>query len=309
MTTDWLYPLSSKADYYFELSDGNTANTGPACFEQMIRLGGYDANWHASKGWKQIERNDRMWVYYGTADGDMGVVGCAVIKSVEKPEVPNGRAILHLRWEFATTKRLIKSPFPASRVREYIGHPQGPVWRIDPKLAAQIRQHVGGKVLLGKESVAAPTYATGVTSTLSYTPPKKVTAFLRHDSLIRPFMGRLMSSGWTPMAFDVGSKKVDLAMSRRGRILLLEAKTVNGSTSGAVRSAFAQLAEYSWLHSDRNGIPTSTITQWGLFERRPSEDEIRFLEAQGVMVTWALPSARRLVHGIATARRAPSFGL
>jgi hypothetical protein len=98
-------------------------------------------------------------------------------------------------------------------------------------------------------------------------------------------MVRLGSAGWSPVAFDVGSMKVDLAMAHNGETLVVEAKTITGSGSGAVRAAFAQLAEYSWKYRDLNELTTSAIRSWAFFEFDPTLDEIRFLETGRVNST------------------------
>ena len=111
------------------------------------------------------------------------------------------------------------------------------------------------------------------------------------------------------MPFDVGSMKVDLAMGRKGRIVLVEAKTFNASSSEAVRAAFAQLAEYSWRYCDLNRSSSKSIRRWALLETEPTQDEVRFLEDHGVLVSWASKSTRRIIHGPMTAASAGSIGL
>ena len=122
-------------------------------------------------------------------------------------------------------------------------------------------------------------------------------------------MNRLESSGWSAVKFDVGSKKVDLAMGRGGKIILVEAKTFNESSSQAVRGAYAQLAEYAWKYCEINGASPKSILRWALFESQPTVDEIRFLEAHDVLVSWALKAKRRLIHGPGTNSKAVAVGL
>lgn len=63
MPSDWLYPLSSKSNYWFETAQGRTVDTGPASFEEMILNGSVDDEWGAAKCWRQMVPGDRMWVY------------------------------------------------------------------------------------------------------------------------------------------------------------------------------------------------------------------------------------------------------
>lgn len=306
MVADWLYPLSSQADYFFTLVSGRTRDTSPASFEQMIQLGGNDDVWGAHKNWRRMKADDRMWVYYGTADGDLGIVGLATVESVKPPGKHGHRADVLLRWDKPATHRLLSNPFPAQKVRKYVPWPAGAAYAVPAPLGKLLMRHA--------THPAAPQlpvngkYGSAVPSSVSYTPPTSVTVRLRHDALLRPFERRLISAGWKPEPFNIGAKRADLVMRRGSKLLLVEAKTIGSSTNEAVRAAFAQLAEYAWLY--QKGHPKGPVAaQWALFESRPTEDEVRFLEDHGVQVTWASRSSRRLVHSAGTAAKASVAGI
>jgi len=250
-----------------------------------------------------------MWVYYGTADGDLGIVGLASIIGVTPSDPPDGHAVIKLAWNKPVTLRLLANPFPALAVRKHIPRPQGPAWRIGPALSQALLNH--SKKGTSSSAAAKPTvaYGAGFSSNIPYTPPKAFTVHRRHDALLRPMMNRLESSGWRAVKFDVGSKKVDLAMGRGGKIILVEAKTFNESSSQAVRGAYAQLAEYAWKYCEINQASAKSILRWALFESPPTVDEIRFLEAHDVLVSWALKAKRRLIHGPGTNSKAIAVGL
>jgi len=301
MASDWLYPLSSSSGYTFLLQSGKSStDTGPASFEQMIIEGAVDDDWVAYKNWKNLEKKDRVWVYYGHSDGDIGVVGLGQVKSVKKPSKQGHRAIVKIIWDAAKTKKLLKHPFPAKSVRKHIPKPQGALWRIEPALARQLANHSGNRSNPSPTSSRTP-YANGKTSTITYTRPKTVKVHRRHDALLRPLIIRLQSNGWEEVKVNVQSKRVDLAMELGKQMLIVEAKTVNSSTSQEVRAAFAQLKEYAWrLHQGRNQSHQKVIL-WALLEKEPTPDEIRFLEDHSVLISWATHQLKRIVHSQKTA--------
>ena len=80
--SDWLYPLSSKSDYYFVDEEGNRiwcedgggnrfSDTGFDCFKEEIRSGSTDVEWILSTNYRNVRKGDRVWIYYGTADSDI----------------------------------------------------------------------------------------------------------------------------------------------------------------------------------------------------------------------------------------------
>ena len=307
MTRDWLYPLSSSSGYYFELRNGKTLDTGPASFEEMIIGGRADDQWGAYRNWKQAQEDDRVWVYYGHSDGDIGVVGLGLIKSVAKPSGPRGRAIVNITWDAKTTKKLLRHPFPAKKVRKYIPKPQAALWEIGSSLARQLNRHARtrpSRRMTTSESEAKDSYATGKTSTISYKrPTTRITIHRRHDALLRPLKARLQSIGGREAKVNVQPKRVDLAMKLGQISLIVEAKTVSADTAQEVRAALAQLLEYRWRIQRRKSSSKSEVVLWALFEKRPLEDEIEFLEDQSILVSWAASSKQRICHGPQTASK------
>jgi hypothetical protein len=298
---DWLYPLSSTSGYYFELRNGKTLDTGPASFEEMIIGGRADDQWGAYRNWKQAQKDDRVWVYYGHRDGDIGVVGLGRIESVEQPSEPRGRATVTITWDAKTTKKLLRHPFPAKRVRKYIPKPQAALWEIGSSLAQQLNRHArtrSSKSVTASDSNSKASYANGKTSTISYKrPTKRITIHRRHDALLRPLRARLQSIGGRESKVNVQSKRVDLAMKLGRTTLIVEAKTVRADTAPEVRAALAQLLEYRWRMQRHKSSSKSDVVLWALFERPPSEDEIGFLEDQSILVSWAASSQQRICHG------------
>ena len=136
--SDWLYPLSSKSDHWFEDEEGNRiwceddagnriSDTGIECFKEMLRLGSTDVNWFLSTNYRNVRKGDRVWIYYGTADSDIGIVGLATIRDIDHDE-DSGEHGIHLRWNRRATRRLIATPVPAKEVRKFIPWPAATVW-------------------------------------------------------------------------------------------------------------------------------------------------------------------------------------
>ena len=279
-------------------------DTGPASLEQMILDGVADDKWIARKNWKNIKDGDRIWIYYGKTDGDLGIVALAYAENLEKPNRPNGTAIIKLAFDLTKSKKLLKEPFSALIVRRFIPKPQGPLWKVEKVLANKLLRHLASE-FKGPQKTKFVTsgYALGVSSTISYTYPlRKVTVRRRHDEIMRPLKTRLESEGWQAVQVDVKTKRVDLAMKRKNYTIILEAKTISGSSSEAVRAAFAQLKEYGW-RVERSKRKDTNLILWALFEKEPKSDEIEFLEDQEIYVSWISQGKKRLIHGDHTSRK------
>jgi len=268
----------------------------------MINEGALDDKWGALKNWKNLSKGDRIWVYYGTSDGDLGVVGLAFVKSVLPPKKPKGSAIISLRWDIKKTRKLLKFPFPALSVRKNMSQQKASVWRIEARLAEQLEKHVKSSQQSNGWGSRKEKYATGVTSTITYSRPKKITVERRHDALLRPLKIRLKSEGWTEVDVDVQSKRVDLAMKKGSTITIVEAKTVSGATAGEVRSAFAQLMEYGWRVEQKGKPKIRKPLLWAIFEKEPKMDETEFLEDHLILVSWVSKKSKRMIHGEKTAK-------
>ena len=296
--TDWLYPLSSKSGFWFELPNGGTRDTGPTSFARMIREGARDDKWGANKNWRNAQPKDRVWVYYGTSDGDLGIVALAEITEIKKPRRPRGRATISLKWKLKITKRLQVRPFPALQVRKYIPRAQGAMYRVPERLAKELNKHTDGQS-------APPTPSNSskpVITTIHWFPPKgKITAVLRHDVLLESLKERLLSSGWKQSPLNVDTKRVDLAVKKGSTTIIVEAKTIKHRSAQDVRDAFSQLSEYRW-RSTRNQGYLKPVLLWALFEKEPKKDEVQFLEDHGLLVSWASRRHKRILHGPRTGR-------
>lgn len=301
MASDWLYPLSSKSGYYFLLPrGGKTPDTGPAAFEEMILAGGSKHEWGAYKNWRNIQAGDRVWIYFGRADGDLGIVGLAYVQRVVNPSSSGGRAPLFLKFDYVQTRKLLRNPFSAERVRRYVPRPQATVWDIPRELALQLARHMQE---YGTPRREVPKGRPSASTIIYQSPARDVTVRRRHDSLIYPLETRLSGVGWNKIDFEIKPKQVDLAMKRKAEIILVEAKTFNGSSLQETRQAFAQLAEYMWRFKKKNPRRREILVPWALFESEPHAEDVAFLEDHGVLVAWASKKAKRLYFGPQTTTR------
>ena len=311
MTRDWLYPLSSKSKYLFEFPDGSkTPDTGPASLQQIILKGRGNEEWGAYRNWRNVKRNDRIWVYYGKNDGDIGIVALAYAVSSRKPDDGTKRAAVEMRWDRQLTQKLLKSPFAALRVRRHIPRPQTSLWEVPPALKRELQAHI----LFRDERPARPQkkvkYGGNQISTITYTPPTSISVTRRHDAVLLPLQTRLLSEGWHEVAVDVATKRVDLAVRKGRQTLIVEAKTIPKLTAREVRAAFAQLSEYSWRFSKTLKATAPRPMLWAVFEKQPKADEIAFLEHHSILVSWTSHGKKRLIHSAATAmnREVQSLG-
>lgn len=302
--SDWLYPLSSSSGFWFELPDGTrTRDTSPSNFERSVLRPRSDDIWTVANNYRRIRPRDSIWVYYGHADGDLGVVG---LGSVVKIHPPVGRrADVEISWDKSRTRTLLVSPLPAVTVRRYVW-PRSAVADLKPHspLVRALRRQaaLGGQ----PDRTSNPTPS----STITYSPPRQITVYRRHDAMISPVRTRLETCGWRVEPFDIKPKRVDLSMRKGSNILLAEFKTVTGSTAQPVRDAFAQLKEYAWRY--RNASARSRrfhLQLWAVLEKQPTADEVAFLEAEGVLVSWANRRNRRINHAALSRSRLARVGV
>lgn len=130
--SDWLYPLSSASGRWFQDGTGATyADTSFTSFRAMMAKPSKDDWWYLATNFRNVKELDRIWCYYGVADGDLGVVGLATVKKVKHDEVARTHDI-HLDWKVTATRRLCKAPVPAADVRRFVQRPRAAVWALDP---------------------------------------------------------------------------------------------------------------------------------------------------------------------------------
>jgi len=130
--SDWLYPLSATSGREFHDATGHRyTNTGFTSFTKMMAKPAKDDWWYLATNYRNVKPGDRIWCYYGAADGDLGVVGLALVHDVMHDESA-GTHDIHLDWQVTATRRLMKGPVAATDVRKFIARPRAAVQALDP---------------------------------------------------------------------------------------------------------------------------------------------------------------------------------
>ncbi len=145
MVSDWLYPLSRRSAFDFLDSSGKPlSDTSFDSFEKMMQKPSTDNWWVCSTNFRQVSEGDRVWCYYGTADGDLGIVALATIHEIHHDEKKKHHEI-NLRWNRRATDRLMATPVPATVVRKFVLRPRASVWGLDShqKLVTQLEKASG----------------------------------------------------------------------------------------------------------------------------------------------------------------------
>ena len=142
---NWLYPLSRKSGNCFVDQNGKIiSDTSFESFKAIMRSPAPDDHWYLSTNYRQVQRKDRIWCYYGRQDKDQGIVGLATVVGVVHNERKGTHDVV-LKWDKNRTARLLRNPVPASRVRQFILRPRAPVWNLDrhPRLVSELLSHAG----------------------------------------------------------------------------------------------------------------------------------------------------------------------
>ena len=147
--SDWLYPLSSRSvpstgrpRYHFLRSNGKpTPDTSPASLAIIIKEGTTQGPWvvHMNRVNGKVSSGDRVWFYYGKANGDLGVVAVGEVTEMD-PDTG-----LSFRWKKMATRRLMSNPVPAHLIRQFVQRPQTALWAIDkyPQLVKKLVKAAG----------------------------------------------------------------------------------------------------------------------------------------------------------------------
>lgn len=125
---NWLYPLSSRSDYEFPLTDGSTMpDTSPQSLSAVAANCSAHGPWqvHNNRVNGKVQKGDRIWFYYGRADGDRGVVAVATVTGMDPCEG------VTFFWEQSGTAQLATNPVPASFIRQYVPSPRTPLVALD----------------------------------------------------------------------------------------------------------------------------------------------------------------------------------
>lgn len=142
--TDYLYPMSSVSDTVLLDHNGDqTPNVAYNYFVEGVIHRSLGGDWLLRGSYRQIVDGDRLWLYYGKADFDLGIVGVADIVS-DPYQRAGGEWAVKIVVDFDATANLIRQPVLADYVRTYFPYPRN-VCRMDPhpKLVHRCEQRAG----------------------------------------------------------------------------------------------------------------------------------------------------------------------
>jgi len=113
----WLYPISTRSAFGFELGDGTEVVPSVKNFKELVyneRIA-EDPLWHISRDFDNIQLGDEIFIY--TGERDTGIVGYATVARKEG----HNRATWHieLKFNFDKCKELLEKPVSAKIIRTW----------------------------------------------------------------------------------------------------------------------------------------------------------------------------------------------
>jgi hypothetical protein len=129
-TNNWLYPLSKTSGHRFKSRGKRTPDTCFGCFVHLHLSGYEDDHWYLATNFRRVQKGDRIWAYYGTADENQGVVA---LGSIADPNASfrDGTPGIKIQWDRAATRKLISRSVHAEVIRMFIKRPRAAVVALD----------------------------------------------------------------------------------------------------------------------------------------------------------------------------------
>jgi hypothetical protein len=154
---NYLYPLSSASGYAWVDPNGNAApDTGYGYFVASISNRNADTEMFLRTSFRKVAVGDRLWLYYGKADLDVGIVGVAMVTRLTDAATstyPDCSADYHgvtIDVDYEATINLIRHPIRAEYLRTFWSRPRSicpmdaypPLVRACEKRAGLSRSHL-----------------------------------------------------------------------------------------------------------------------------------------------------------------------
>lgn len=310
--TDWLYPISEGSDHWFEDASGARVDVSFESFRDFVVEGRIkDDEWGLTSNFRNAAKGDRMWVY--TGDRGLGIIGVGQILAIgPRParitEGPDHYATWRIDKE--RSRLLSRHPFPADRVKQHLPQHKRALMGLDAHagLVSDLEEWVD----LADDRADSLLKPLGLRQVqiVDRRPTRRGRAILRHDPILMPIDTRLRSAGFAVGTPDLGPVLVDLAAIRGKEMVVVEAKTIPARKTGReqARVAYGQVKEYAWRIRATTVGKGRRIHLWVAFERRPDDAVVRFLEDEGLIVSWSdtagglhfdrhsTESIKRLIH-------------
>lgn len=276
----WLYPISSRGEYWYELSPGRKVPMSFEVFRDSVLRGKTSEKWVVNQNFGAIRLGDELFIY--TGDRDRGIIGYAKVTGKDE----RTQCVI-FRLDRQRTKDLLFDPIPAPLIRPHIPPPRKTVVNLGPHMSA-LRKLLPWSVTRARQEALA-------LSPLNLRPRRRVAANLKarkdarwllHDTVLQPVDDFLSVRRFEVGGHPFGRLRVDMA-ARRGRdLVIVEGKTIKKGSSGReeARTGLGQLLEYSWwfkhhYHHLRHHL-------WVAFSARPGKTIVDFLEDHKVFVSW-----------------------
>jgi hypothetical protein len=116
----WLYPVSRSNGYGFIDARGKRRESGYESVRHAIEEGVFPkrAEWPCVQNGRNVAAGDDLFLY----SGDVGIFAAGRVLGAE-PAESGGRWVIAWRLDLRRTKRLLRDPVPADRVRKHV-HPR-----------------------------------------------------------------------------------------------------------------------------------------------------------------------------------------
>src|SRR5574341_558160 len=123
----WLYPISERANRFFELGGGRI-KVSVDNYKILIQNGRLKHEWwYVTQNYSKVQRGDVVYVY--TGDKNLGIIGYA---TVQNKRDDNNEWDLYLKFDLTKCRMLIAKPISAKIVRQWIHYPRNAVRSLEP---------------------------------------------------------------------------------------------------------------------------------------------------------------------------------
>lgn len=278
----WLYPISSRAGYYFTNKRGRLVRASYESFRDIVVPGRIQVDdWTVRNNFDKVRPRDELFIY--TGDGDRGIIAYAEVTGT----IPKTRSV-KFRFDRAKTAKLLADPVPAALVRRHIPPARAALVNLEHCIR-QIRT-------LLPWTAAHRSRASKALSPLNLRPMTVAHARiqgglrqqrLRHDSILGPVRTYLKAEGFQIGTRSFGQLRPDLVGVRGRGLVIVEAKFIErGEGRSEAREGIGQLLEYSWLFRSEQEARFRPHILWLAFSSPPEARVQDFLESQRVLVSW-----------------------
>jgi hypothetical protein len=281
----WLYPISSKGGYRYEIRPGKWIDMSFEVFREYVIAGRFrsDKRWVVNQNFKAIRAGDELFIY--TGDADRGLIGYGRV--VDKVEEKDARLVI-FRLNQKRTRELLLDPIPAPLIRQLIPFPRKTVINLTPHKDAFQRLLPWSHFRTQQESLAlSPLQLKPRRRVVAEAILKRDTRWLLHDTVLQPVANFLSANKFVVGGRSIGRLRPDMVARRDRDLIVVEGKVIQrDSGRDEARTGLGQLLEYSWHLKHRHARLHLRHHLWLAFSSRPAKTVIDFLEHYKVLVSW-----------------------